>query len=99
KIKTNEGESKGVILDINRKGCRCHINKIEYKSLQPMDIDIKNTLLFPFPGIEGELEIRGLTRNIQRDGDGVDLGIVFSQNQAAIHDKISQYILSVYDFI
>ena len=99
KIKFNEGEANGAILDINKGGCRSHIKKIECENIQSVEIDDQISLIFPFPGIEGELEVLGNIRNIRRDKDGMELGAMFGRNTTEIQDKIAQYILSVYDFI
>ncbi len=99
KIKSNDEEANGAILDINKGGCRSHIKKVECENIQFIEIEDQITLIFPFPGIEGELEVAGSIRNVRRDSDGMELGVMFSRNSAEIQDKIAQYILSVYDFI
>jgi len=99
KIKFNKEEANGAILDINEGGCRSHIKKMECKDIQSVQVEDQITLLFPFPGIEGELAVSGSIKNLSCDSEGMNLGILFSKNSAEVQDRIAQYILSVYDFI
>ena len=99
KINFSDEMSQGAILDINQGGCRCHIKKIESENLQEIENECQLSLVFPFPGVEGELEVFGFIKNVMENDEGMDLGIKFDKNSAEVQDKIAQYILLVYDFI
>ncbi|MCP4715712.1 MAG: flagellar brake protein [Deltaproteobacteria bacterium] len=89
----------GVILDINKKGCRCKTQIQRSDNISTVNIDDPMDLKFPFPGIEGEMQIPGAVTNIYKDGLGLDIGIKFKETSLEVERIISQYILSVYDYI
>ena len=99
RLTAGEEETHGSIMDISKGGCRYQVRKIECANIRSLDVDEEITLNFPFPGKEGEIEVFGDTKSIRHDRNGLDLGIMFYRNPPDIQNSISQYILSVYDFI
>ncbi len=98
KIKINNYEINGVIVDINEMGCSCVAKKGEEdKELSSVQIDEQATLMCQFPQIEGEHAILGKVKNIRRDKKQMTLGIMFHEIEPEIKDIIGQYILTIKD--
>ena len=99
KIKINNDERNGVILDINKNGCRCVVKKAEDdKELSSVEIDEQVTLMCQFPQIAGEHAISGKVRNIRRDRKQMTHGIIFHDIQPEIEDIIGRYMLAIKEF-
>lgn len=99
KIIINDEKNQGAILDINKQGCRCRIQNIVDLKSPSININDQITLKFPFPGIEGELTVLAKVTNMQKNKKEVDFGAMFHQLPIETQKIISQYILSVYDFL
>ena len=96
KMKINNDERNGVILDINETGCRCVVKKEEEdKELSYVQTDEQITLMCQFPLIEGEHAILGKVRNIRKDMKQMTLGIIFHEIEPEIENIIGRYILSI----
>lgn len=98
-IKTHNDERNGIILDINKLGCRCVAKKEEDdKELSSIDIDGRITLICQFPQISGRHEISGIVRNIRRDRKQMTLGIIFNDVKPEIEEIIGRYIFAIKEF-
>lgn len=96
KIKINNDDRNGVILDINKDGCCCLARKAEEdKELTSVQIDEQVTLMFQFPQIEGEYAILGKVKNIRMDKKQMTLGIVFIEIKPEIESIIEKYIFAI----
>ncbi len=96
KIKINDEESRGVIVDINEEGCRYLAKKAEQdKELSSVHIDEQVTLKCNFPQTEGEYEISGKIKYIRMDEKQMILGVIYDEIEPEIKDIISQYMRSI----
>ena len=92
RIKMKDKEIKGIILDINEKGCRHQIKALEGEKLPPVQIDEQITLFCQFPGIEGEHAVSGIVKNINKDKKEMALGIVFHEITPEAQKILTQFI-------
>jgi len=92
----NGEETIGSILDINIRGCGCMLQSLDSHDPLTWKIDEHVSLRCRFPGIEGEIEISGLIKNIRVTSEGTVIGIAFFRKmKPEIEDIITQYIISV----
>jgi hypothetical protein len=90
--------NNGVIIDISKHGCRCHILQNNAAHLPPAQIDDEVSLTCKFPGIEGDHEILGVIRNLKRSRKELSIGMQFSQIELELHELIIRYIYAVEDY-
>jgi len=96
KATCNGEETIGSILDINIRGCGCMLQSLDSHDPLTWKIDEHVSLRCRFPGIEGEIEISGLIKNIRVTSEGTVIGIAFFRKmKPEIEDIITQYIISV----
>jgi hypothetical protein len=96
KATCNNEEIVGSILDINIRGCGCMLQALDSHDSLAWKIDEHLSLRCRFPGIEGEIEISGLIKNIRMTSEGTIIGIAFFRKMnPEIEEIITQYIISV----
>lgn len=86
---------RGVILDINERGCRCLVTPLQDGNLPNVMISQGLTIKFQLPGVEDKVEISGIVKNFKRDINELHLGIQFDNISQIVQNKINQYVLSV----
>ncbi len=89
---------RGVILDINERGCRCLIKASGGEKLPGITLEGDLVITFHLPGIEDKMAISGIVKNLQRDDQELHLGIKFDKIPHLVQNKISQYVSSVEAF-
>ena len=88
----------GIVMDISKRGCMLHIQIFPGEALPSFRIDEEIRLYCKFPGVEGDIEIAGLLRNIKKSKKEATLGISFSKsNPETINTIIANYILSIFE--
>lgn len=88
----------GLVVDISRRGCKCQIQLISGEKYPGFRVDESISLACKFPGIKGDVAIKGTLRNLKRNKQEIILGISFSsKNTEAVQQIINQYILSIYE--
>jgi hypothetical protein len=97
-IKIKDNTNHGVIIDISKHGCRCHILQNRDEHLPPVQINDLMSLSCKFPGIEGDHEILGIIRNLKRSRKELIIGMQFTQIEAELHEQIIKYIYAVEDY-
>jgi CheY-like chemotaxis protein len=96
KATCNDEETIGSILDINIRGCGCLLQALDAYDPLTWKIDEHVSLQCRFPGIEGEIEISGLIKNIRVTSEGTVIGIAFFRKMnPEVEEIITQYIISV----
>jgi len=98
-IEYGDKELSGAMLDINKGGCRCQINKSTKDELSSLKVKDSILLKFPFPGVEGNIEISGEISNIKKNKTDLHTGVMFRDTSEEVKQTIERYIVSVYDFI
>ena len=92
RIEMKGEERKGTILDISEKGCRHRMKTFKGEKLPPIQIDEEITLFCKFPGIEGEHEVLGIVKNINKDKHEMVLGIVFHEITPDVQKILTHFI-------
>jgi c-di-GMP-binding flagellar brake protein YcgR len=96
KIKSEEKEIDGVLLDISVGGCCCTYKKSNKdKTFSSVEVDEQVSLRLQFPQIEGEQVVFGKAKNIKADKEHMTLGIVFYEILPQLKEIIAQYINAV----
>ncbi|MEE8430965.1 MAG: flagellar brake protein [Candidatus Desulfatibia sp.] len=93
--KIKNKETPGIILDINKKGCRYMIKAAENRKLPVVQKDDQIALRCHFPGNQDEQMVSGKVKNIKRDSQEMILGIEFLEMTVELHNIIEQYISTV----
>jgi c-di-GMP-binding flagellar brake protein YcgR len=94
-IRIKEHTNSGVIIDISKHGCRCHILQSRTEHLPPAQIDDEISLTCKFPGVEGDHEILGIIRNLKRSRKELIIGLQFTKIEYDLHEQIIRYIYAV----
>jgi hypothetical protein len=97
KIKINGEDLAAVITDISETGCLFFLTPAGSQSI-PGDIVGNVTLSFFLPGIEKELIISGLPRNIKREDQKMSIGTQFTETAQEMKDRITWYLNSFMSF-
>lgn len=92
-------EIQGALLDINKKGCKCQIQGTLSEKFVSLNINDLVSLKFPFPGVEGKIQVIGKVTNLRKSKQQLELGVLFHKPSLETEKMISQYILSVYDYL
>ena len=94
-------EQKGapaLVVDISRKGCKCQIKVIAGEKYPVFRIDEPLDLFCKFPGIEGDVKIDGVIRNLKKNKQEIVLGVSFSKtNPEMVQQLINDYLLVIYE--
>ncbi len=93
--KIKDKETQGIILDINKKGCRYMIKAAKDRKLPVVQKDDQIALRCHFPGNQDEQMVSGKVKNIKRDSQEMILGIEFLEMTVELHSIIEQYISTV----
>ena len=95
RIKTDDGENKGYVRDINRGGCQCVIKHSEVDRLKNFfKIDGEIGLTFLLPGVEGDQSLTGTIKNIERNRKEINIGVEFGEIKEDVKSKISEFCSS-----
>lgn len=97
KIKINDKERRGTILDLSEKGCCHRMKALKDEKFPSIQIDDQITLMCQFPGIEGEHVVPGMVKNINKDTQEMSLGIVFHEITPEVQKVIAHYISTAKD--
>ena len=96
KIKINGEEKQGVILDLNREGCCCQIQKNEQgNETTAVQMEEKVYLTCYLPQTEGVYEIGATVKNIRMDNKQITFGMMFNDIKPEVKDVIGQYMLAI----
>lgn len=88
----------GIIMDISKRGCMFQIQMLPGETLPSFQIDEKIHLYCKFPGVEGDVGITGLLRNIKKSKQEATLGISFSKSTPQeTNTIITNYIFSIFE--
>lgn len=97
KIVAQDEEKMGAVVDVSKRGCRVHVQIYPGDKVPAIAMNDEITLLAKFPGVEGELEIRGRVRNIRKSRHEMVFGVVYQEIPLEAQEKIAQYLISVED--
>ncbi len=94
KIGTGDQAREGTVTDISAKGChfRARVPKGTSATAFADELNKEVILAIQLPGVQGELNIKGKTKNIRKDGDYADAGIEFLDPDEKIKTSIEAYI-------
>jgi len=92
-------DRQAVIKDISNGGGSCIIKIIKNEKIPSIRLDSSIFLSCQFPGVEEDVSLSGLIKNIKKSLSEIKIGFVFNKNTIdEAKDVISQYIYSLREF-
>jgi c-di-GMP-binding flagellar brake protein YcgR len=91
-------ESKGTMLDISRKGCRCLTSTTKEIKLLSIKKEEQISFRCQFPGVQDDQVVTGNIKNIKMDKQETAIGIQFQKMGADVKGIIDRYISSIEKF-
>ncbi len=83
-----------VVFDINKKGCRFKYQENRDKKIR-FHLNDAFTLHIKLPGISEEQSARVRVKNIQRQNNQVEIGVVYEAVQSMFLKRLADYLFSV----
>jgi c-di-GMP-binding flagellar brake protein YcgR len=89
---------KGVISNINSRGCRFNIKVPSILKPQQIQVISDIRLYFPVLGMEGTMEFQGKVCHTSHDRERIAFGIEFEELDAEVSEKIDAYVKNMLEY-
>ncbi len=84
---------EGTVTDLSKEGCLFTAKRMNIeKSADQLQIDNEIGISFQLPGVEEKLDIPGKQKNIKKDRDNVQIGILFSDMGIEVQEKLYDFL-------
>jgi len=91
---SNLKKYSGSIVNLNAGGCKCIVGSVSPGQARIFNSE-KLLLEFELSGGSNRKRLFGDVMNVERDGDGVSLGVKFSGNDKVVIKELSEYFLDM----
>ena len=83
---------EGTITDISIEGCRFEARRNKDAAAPLEELGTAIDIALQLPGVSGELSLKGIIRNVRKDGDSLELGLAFSGLDENAQLSIDSYV-------
>jgi c-di-GMP-binding flagellar brake protein YcgR len=99
RVKGGDVVQEGIITDISSTGCSFNMVKGSPEQSLP-DVRLTDTIVLrsQLPGMENRIELSGNVKNMQRDSQGIRMGIMFNEIEEERKMRIIEYISTLEKF-
>ncbi len=92
-VKIADNTVEGSVTDISKEGCRFTVKMVKLEdSPDLLQIDNEIGVSFQLPGVEEKLTITGKQKNIRKDKDNVNIGILFSDMGIEVQERLYDFL-------
>ncbi len=92
-VKIADNTVEGSVTDISKEGCRFTLKMVKLEdSPDLLQIDNDIGVSFQLPGVEEKLTITGKQKNIRKDKDSVNIGILFSDMGIEVQERLYDFL-------
>jgi c-di-GMP-binding flagellar brake protein YcgR len=92
-VRIEDNTIAGTITDISREGCQFTVKTLNIgKSADLLQIDNEIGVSFQLPGVEEKLTITGKQKNIKKDKDNVNIGVLFSDMSIEVQETLYGFL-------
>ena len=94
-VRIEDNTIAGTITDMSREGCQFTVKTVNIgKSADLLQIDNEIVVSLQLPGVEEKLTITGKQKNIKKDKDNVNIGVLFSDTSIEVQEKLYDFLLT-----
>jgi c-di-GMP-binding flagellar brake protein YcgR len=94
-VRIEDNTIAGTITDMSREGCQFTVKTVNIgKSADLLQIDNEIVVSLQLPGVEEKLTITGKQKNIKKDKDNVNIGVLFSDMSIEVQEKLYDFLLT-----
>ena len=90
-METDSITHKATVVDISHGGCRLYLDN-EVTEFTSFNVDQTISLFFYLPGIPEEQVIKGIVRNLKKDGKLCEMGIRFDTGPEVVLKNIKRFV-------
>ncbi len=92
-VRIEDNTIAGTITDISKEGCQFTVKTVNIgKSADLLQIDNEIGVSFQLPGVEKKLTTTGKQKNIKKDKDNVNIGILFSDMTIEVQETLYGFL-------
>ncbi len=92
-VRIEDNTIAGTITDISKEGCQFTVKTVNVgKSADLLQIDNEIGVSFQLPGVEKKLTTTGKQKNIKKDKDNVNIGILFSDMTIEVQETLYGFL-------
>ena len=92
-VRIEDNTIAGTITDMSREGCQFTVKTVNIrKSADLLQIDNEIVVSLQLPGVEEKLTITGKQKNIKKDKDNVNIGILFSNMAIEVQETLYGFL-------
>ena len=84
---------EGIVTDLSKEGCLFTVKKVNIEiSADQLQVDNEIVVSFQLPGVEEKIDIPGKQKNIKKDRDNVQIGILYSDMGIEVQEKLYDFL-------
>ncbi len=92
-VRIEDNTIEGTVTDISKEGCQFTVKTVNIgKSADLLQIDNEIGVSFQLPGVEKKLTTTGKQKNIKKDKDNVNIGILFSDMTIEVQETLYGFL-------